>query len=179
MEGGRVARKRRKKTQEKNQENTFLFSLGRRVARVEALTHSATPASSNATRAALATRLWFEPGGAADAPATLVAAALEPLGLASHLAALGDAAAPTECSFHLLHSLAQTAEPQPQLGGVPWRELRLLEHAGAVHATAASPPPPRATRAALAALGMGAEEVERLCALLRGLLLLDLLRPHA
>ena len=48
--------------------------------------------------------------------------------------AMGGDAAPSECSFHVLHALAQSATPQ-QLGGVPCSRLRLLRHGGAAALT--------------------------------------------
>ena len=42
---------------------------------------------------------------------------------------MGEDAAPSECSFHVLHALARSATPQ-QLGGVPYGQLRMLRHGG-------------------------------------------------
>ena len=73
---------------------------------VEAMTHSATPACGNATRIALATRLWFEPA-AVDAPALVVAAQLECLGLSPSLAVRPSPAR--------AHPLRLTCSPSPAL----------------------------------------------------------------
>ena len=51
---------------------------------------------------------------------------------------MGGDAAPSECSFHVLHALAQSATPQ-QLGGVPYTRLRLLRHGGGVAALTLTP----------------------------------------
>ena len=142
--------------------------LGRAV--LEAFTHAAAPANSNASRALLATRLSLSRAG------LLVGAKFQPALL--HEGRAGSVPPPHHGNFHALHAAAATASAQ-ELCGLEVHQLRLLAPPGAPRAAAAAS---RALsfaqlRAALAALGMPLDTIETLRQRLLGLLLVGQLPP--
>lgn len=140
---------------------------------IEAFTHAAAPANANSSRASLDTRLTLSQGAGLLVGARFHAHLLQS-------ARAGNAPREGHGNFHALHAAAASARAD-ELDGLSPGALRLLvpPGGGGEHAVGAARGASYAQLgAALGALGMSDDAVERLRRLLVGLLLLGEVEPH-